>query len=863
MKKNKNKKLKGLALKSFIVIAVLMMLISVIPSQAEINKKSKNGLGEKVNVEAAVVKSLDNSVRDYYSHREKYIVSKEAEALKSSNAYGIKDTNFFSSNPLNTRTAGAGWTEWASTFDRAGFVAEIVCSNIDSESDSNMEIVYTTADGYVNVHEWAGTADTVPATVWISPDVGSCRLQSVCVADADKDGKKEVIAADVGGSFVNIFEYSGTGGLSATNPSTTPVAQLDVKGDTADQPHAVWVGDQDGDGAKEIWVTYGGIVDDAPSNYYGICYYECTGDNIYTFRGYADTGSSGDPLEARAVKGSIRSLDGPDGRLEVVVGSYDYVLIYEYSPPDDTFVLNASFELVDASYINSIDLYDIDGDGDEEIFVGVSSRLYMIYATADNTYTSVLLASLPGACWEVRAGGNLDGDSYREVYVGCGDDKVYIYERTGTGLTAADFTNTSIYTSAGADDVYGVGVCIPDYDQDGMFEVMIGEPADVTAGDMEVFVIENNTRGACKMTFAAQTANADPHQDMTASNSSNVTITSPRLGGWSYLPYDPFTPLATNYYPYDGVSNTTWLDVNISYSYSWNSTGSTSTHRWNQSTQLTGTVPWDVASKTETGNYYEQWIPSITLVGTSSPNYLVNITARTYFGTSNTPTGLYGSWSDWCDAGSTLTFNDTTYPATPQKNTGNVRSWTVNSAFSATITYGFPSTPANLGVQGYLSSTSEILNITDHTPDLNYTYTDADPTNISQVQRNVSVYDSNWNLLWHDNSTQSVTSGTNVIVTYAGPSLSDGNDYYFNVTCNNTANLWCSPVSVKFHMNTLPTTSGIGVQGYLSGTSGILNITNHTPAINWTYTDSEGSTQSDYNVSVWTGSGRTGTLMGF
>lgn len=36
MKKNKNKKLNRLIIKSFIVLAVLMMLISVIPSQAEI-----------------------------------------------------------------------------------------------------------------------------------------------------------------------------------------------------------------------------------------------------------------------------------------------------------------------------------------------------------------------------------------------------------------------------------------------------------------------------------------------------------------------------------------------------------------------------------------------------------------------------------------------------------------------------------------------------------------------------------------------------------------------------------------------------------------------------------------------------------
>lgn len=38
-KKNKNKKIKGLVIKSFIVIAVVMMLISVMPSEGGVRFK--------------------------------------------------------------------------------------------------------------------------------------------------------------------------------------------------------------------------------------------------------------------------------------------------------------------------------------------------------------------------------------------------------------------------------------------------------------------------------------------------------------------------------------------------------------------------------------------------------------------------------------------------------------------------------------------------------------------------------------------------------------------------------------------------------------------------------------------------------
>ena len=177
-------------------------------------------------------------------------------------------------------------------------------------------------------------------------------------------------------------------------------------------------------------------------------------------------------------------------------------------------------------------------------------------------------------------------------------------------------------------------------------------------------------------------------------------------------------------------------------------------------------------------------------------------------------------------------------------------------------------TPTNPGVQGYLSGTAGILNITNHTPTFNYTYTDPESNN--QSWRNVSVYNiTSGKVIWYKNGSNPQSSGSNVTVTYnddstATAALQDGCDYYFNVTCNDTgSNKWSSVVSVKFHMNTLPTGSTVGVQGFLAGTAGILNITNHTPPINWTYSDSEGSAQSNYNISVWTGPGRTGTLMGF
>jgi len=67
-----------------------------------------------------------------------------------------------------------------------------------------------------------------------------------------------------------------------------------------------------------------------------------------------------------------------------------------------------------------------------------------------------------------------------------------------------------------------------------------------------------------------------------------------------------------------------------------------------------------------------------------------------------------------------------------------------------------------------------------------------------------------------------------------------------------------SDVSFLLKTNSLPNTSSIDIQGVQE----ILHITNHTPDITWTYSDDDGHTQDQYNTTVWTGTGGTGTLMG-
>ena len=85
--------------------------------------------------------------------------------------------------------------------------------------------------------------------------------------------------------------------------------------------------------------------------------------------------------------------------------------------------------------------------------------------------------------------------------------------------------------------------------------------------------------------------------------------------------------------------------------------------------------------------YRHQWYASITLVGTDAghtvwANYTID-------GIYYSQSGIYGSWSNWCDEGTTLSFSDTT-TGTPPYTTTDPHAWQVNSAIVATIHYTTP-----------------------------------------------------------------------------------------------------------------------------------------------------------------------------
>jgi len=195
---------------------------------------------------------------------------------------------------------------------------------------------------------------------------------------------------------------------------------------------------------------------------------------------------------------------------------------------------------------------------------------------------------------------------------------------------------------------------------------------------------------AVSMTFSAATGNIGSHANLSSSNYATVT----------YIGADGSSCAAN---VWDASPATVLAQPNSTYSYSQASSGSTSSHRWYCNASLTGTVPAS-GSQTVGRTYYEQYKPTVTLDGTNQTRS-VSTEAHDMFGAGHLEAGLYGTWSDWCDAGGPLAFSQST-TGTPPGTTSDPCGWTVTSSFSATIRY---KTPGDANGDGYVDASDVLL----------------------------------------------------------------------------------------------------------------------------------------------------------
>jgi hypothetical protein len=157
----------------------------------------------------------------------------------------------------------------------------------------------------------------------------------------------------------------------------------------------------------------------------------------------------------------------------------------------------------------------------------------------------------------------------------------------------------------------------------------------------------------------------------------------------------------------------------------------------------------------------------------------------------------------------------------------------------------------NLKVQGFAGGTNGILHITDHTPDLNWSFFDLDLGDLQQQYEVRVGTASGFSDMWAPGS--QVGGGNSVV--YAGSPLVDGTDYWFGILVYDGFE-WSLLNETMFHMNSKPEARDLTVSGLSDGTTDIMHIIDHTPDLGWMFSDFDGSdTQVEYDVRVGTSSG--------
>jgi hypothetical protein len=289
------------------------------------------------------------------------------------------------------------------------------------------------------------------------------QITSPLVFDADRDSDLDLVIGDNESERLRFFENDG--GTHTEQRGTMNPFEGVIVGSNL---HPVFL-DFDGDSDIDLIAGAGDG---------SVMYWERTDGELIPAEGVDNPFDVIDAVSTAAP--ALVDLDD-DGDLDVVVGSY-YGTIQYYLNDNGTYVertgLDNPFDGIDVGYNSSPELVDWDDDGDFDLFVGEKYGEIAYYENQAGTYVQQTGTDNPADGLETSTfiSGitffDIDEDGDLDLFVGEKYGSILSYENDGGVLTALTGSDNPL------DGIQFESIALPaftDFDSDGDTDLMVGE----------------------------------------------------------------------------------------------------------------------------------------------------------------------------------------------------------------------------------------------------------------------------------------------------------------------------------------------------------------------------------------------------
>jgi len=343
----------------------------------------------------------------------------------------------------------------------------------DIDGDGDLDLYVGDYYGYINFYENDGTNNFLAGTRLQADgtDYHGDTYSAPTFEDIDGDGDLDIY---VGGYFgyISVLENDGNGNFS-------DIGLLQVDGSDYDIGYVSnpVFSDIDNDGDLDLYV--GGYSMDTHSFF--ISYIQNDGTGTFAFKEDL-LYEVGDIQQSMGTSVEFGDFDN-DGDADLFVGNYSSNFIFYYENMNNNFVfsdtLRADGAVINIDNMNSIELQDLDADGDIDVYLGMHNGYIFEFLNDGNgnlSFSDTLRADgapINMGGWTSPEFADIDGDGDLDLYVGDWNGNIHTFINDGSN----NFTSNGLLQADEADIRvnYWAAPVFSDLDDDGDLDLVVGD----------------------------------------------------------------------------------------------------------------------------------------------------------------------------------------------------------------------------------------------------------------------------------------------------------------------------------------------------------------------------------------------------